>query len=85
MVFAAARGDVNLVQFLIEAGAILDGEALFASISSGDVGLVEYLASVGTDLNMESKKYCRTTPLLYALETSNANMVEALLLSGATC
>ncbi len=83
MVFAAARGDVNLVQFLIEAGAILDGEALFASISSGDVGLVEYLASVGTDLNMESKTR-RTTPLLYALETSNANMVEALLLSGAS-
>jgi len=86
---AAARGNVDLVKSLIEAGVEVDSRedgffrtALHRAVASGHRGVAEYLLVKGAQVDA----WCRFppgTPLHHAVEKGHKEIVELLIAHGA--
>jgi ankyrin repeat protein len=87
LMLAAARGNAELLQDLLAAGAnpgALGGTnvtALILAVRGGSLACVKALLAAGADVDAHDH-YC-FTPLLYAVEQSRTDMVHALLGRGA--
>ena len=85
--YAINKGDENIVQILIEAGANVniqnkDGWApLFFAVDKGYENIVNILLSKGADVNIQN--FNGSTPLFYAVDIGYENIVKKLLSKGA--
>ena len=84
MAWACDRGDINLIDLLIKAGADINKAgsdegptALWAAAFGGHVDVVQYLLEHGAEVNQESKT--RGTPLYVAASGSCMDVVRELL------
>lgn len=81
---ASARGGLQLMQMLIQAGARLLGTELHGPILQRDVALVTYLLDQGIDVNVPFPSndlygvFKGATPLLVAVRRNEAELVAAM-------
>jgi ankyrin repeat protein len=85
LVVASVRGNVELVELLLETGAEFD-ETDFAAVianSKGNVQLVQSFLDHGADVNLAPDTSPGHTPLMEAAETGDIEVGKLLLANGA--
>jgi uncharacterized protein len=80
---AAFQGHIPVVQFLLEAGAAVEFNVWSGAMAVGSDQIIELLANAGADIDCEDSN-SRLTPLLQAIHQENTNMIEILLMAGAS-
>ena len=78
---AALRGNLSLVDFLLDSGARLTDDTLSAAVTSGNKDLIEFLISRGADVNSLS---VFDTPLAAAIRIQSAEIINMLETRGAS-
>lgn len=85
---AAERGDLSIVQLLIENGAEYiyqhpNTTPLHSAVSKGHIDVVKYLIEHGAKVNARDKFPTGHTPLYLAVCTGHRDIAEFLLINGA--
>ena len=79
---AAQRGNLRLVNLLLESGALLTGDTLPRAIASGNQDLILLLLTRGADVN--SIGFLRVTPLAAAIRLEDAHILKLIEDRGAS-
>ena len=80
--YAAQRGSLSLVGFLLDSGARLTDDTLSAAVTSGNKDLIEFLIARGADVNSLGR--LGITPLAAAIRIESAEIINMLETRGAS-
>ncbi|KAI0872311.1 ankyrin repeat-containing domain protein [Hypoxylon argillaceum] len=88
---AVEKGDLNIVDYLVKAGADVDGDdsdekafsPLRKAVENGKLDIVDYLIQANATVNINSRSSKVHSPLVIAVLEGRLDIVESLLRAGA--
>lgn len=88
LIYAAERGNMEVVKYLVENGAIvkqsdlIDLTALMVASQNGHLNVVRYLLDHNADVNEQNKNH--ETPIIFAAKNGHLEVVKLLIQKGAS-